>query len=472
MDDGETMRPLAPPALDSALAKRLADEAANGLARRMPELSAHVVITKAQSAVLTTAVIAPLGCAVLWPEAMWQMAIWLTSLAFLIGIVFRAAISGIGMRTAPQADAAALDDLPVYTILVPLYREANVLAKLAEALAQLDYPPALLDIKIIVEEDDDETRAAASALAPPFEIVCVPRGEPRTKPRACNYALNFARGAFAVIYDAEDEPEPTQLKKAVAAFRARPADVACLQARLNFFNASENWLTKVFAIDYALWFDIMLPGLQRLGVPMPLGGTSNHFRTETLRRLGGWDAFNVTEDADLGIRIAQLGGRVEMLDSITLEEAPRHWRVWKTQRARWMKGYMQTWLVHTRRPFALIGRAGLGGFLAFHLFIGGAVAAALATPLLWALFAASMLLARDQAAAISLSSLITGNVLLTALAMAAPVRRGWPDLSPYGIGMALYWTLIAVAAWRGLKELVLRPSHWDKTEHGLSRWAR
>jgi cellulose synthase/poly-beta-1,6-N-acetylglucosamine synthase-like glycosyltransferase len=473
MDDVRPSCPLAPPAPDSPLARALAEEAANGLARRMPELSAHVVITRTQAIVLAAVLALPLLCAALWPAAMWQATIWLTSLAFLAGIVFRAAVSGVGMRVPPRAEAAAGDDLPVYTILVPLYREANVLPKLAGALRALDYPPGLLDIKIVVEADDTETVAAAQHLTAPFEVVPVPPGTPRTKPRACNYALNFARGAFTVIYDAEDEPEPDQLRKAVTAFAARPPEVACLQARLNFYNAGENWLTKLFAIEYALWFDVMLPGLQRMGVPMPLGGTSNHFRTDALRKLGGWDAWNVTEDADLGIRIAQRGGRVEMLDSTTFEEAPTRWAVWKNQRARWMKGYMQTWLVHTRAPLALIGRAGFGGFVAFHLFIGGAVLAALATPLLWALFVVSIVLARHQpAAAVSLSSLVTGNILLTALAMAAPVRRGWHTLSPYGLSMMLYWTLIAVAAWRGLKELMLRPWHWDKTEHGLSRWMR
>ena len=471
LDDVDVLCPLAPLAPDSALARQLADDAANGLARRMPELSAHVVITKAQIAALAAAVALPAICAAIWPEAMWQAVIWFTSLAFLLGIVFRAAVSGVGFRTAPRAEAVVGDALPVYTILVPLYREANVLPKLVEALTALDYPSALLDIKIIAEEDDHKTLAAAAHLTAPFEIVRVPRGSPQTKPRACNYALNFARGAFTVIYDAEDAPEPDQLRKAVAAFAVRPGTVACLQAKLNFYNAPENWLTRLFAIEYALWFDVMLPGLQRMGVPMPLGGTSNHFRTAALRQLGGWDAWNVTEDADLGIRIAQRGGRVEMLDSTTFEEAPTRWGVWKRQRSRWMKGYMQTWLVHTRRPLALIERAGVGGFAAFHLFIGGAVLAALATPLLWLVFAASIVLAPHQsAAAISLSSLVTGNVLLTMLAMAGPARRGWHDLSPYGLSMMLYWTLIAVAAWRGLKELIVRPWHWDKTEHGLSRW--
>lgn len=231
-------------------------------------------------------------------------------------------------------------------------------------------------------------------------------------------------------------------------------------------------LTRLFFVDYRFWFEVLLPGLDRLGVPMPLGGTSNHFRTDVLRELGGWDPFNVTEDADLGIRIAQLGKRVTMLDSTTFEEAPNRLGIWLRQRARWQKGYMQTWLVHTRAPFGLIRRAGLGGFAAFHLFIGGSVAAALASPLLWLMFAASLLWPQGQGhdtALLALSGLIGGNMVLTVLATAPPSRRGWRDLTPYGLTVTVYWALISLAAWSGLKELVRRPFHWDKTAHGTSR---
>jgi cellulose synthase/poly-beta-1,6-N-acetylglucosamine synthase-like glycosyltransferase len=357
--------------------------------------------------------------------------------------------------------------------LVPLYREANVLPRLARALLLLDYPRDRLDIKLIVEEDDAPTVAVAREIARrgPFEVVVVPNNQPKTKPKACNYALNFARGEFIVIFDAEDRPERDQLRKAVAAFRGRPKRIACLQARLNFYNANENWLTKLFALDYAIWFEVLLPGLDRIGVPMPLGGTSNHFRTLVLRELGGWDPFNVTEDADLGIRIAQLGLRVAMLDSTTFEEAPARLDIWLKQRSRWLKGYMQTWLVHTRAPFALVRRAGWGGFFAFHLFIGGAIASALSNPFLWAMFAASIFWPGDASArAMEVSGLLGGNVVLTLLATVSPLRRGWRDLAPYGLTVTLYWAMISAAAWRGLYQLVTNPFHWEKTEHGLSRF--
>src|SRR6185312_3160425 len=219
---------------------------------------------------------------------------------------------------------------------------------------------------LVLEADDAETIAAAEAVREAgFELVLVPEGVPRTKPKAANFALQFARGEYLVIYDAEDRPEPDQLLKAVAAFRAGPRTLACVQARLNFYNADHNWLTRMFALDYALWFDMLLPGLDRIGMPMPLGGTSNHFRTAILRDIGGWDAFNVTEDADIGIRLAQLGYRVSMLDSTTFEEAPLRFGVWLRQRSRWLKGYMQTWLVHMRDPVSLMRRTGISGFIAF-----------------------------------------------------------------------------------------------------------
>ncbi|MEI9993442.1 MAG: glycosyltransferase [Rhizomicrobium sp.] len=440
----------------------------------MPELSAHIVITRAQRAALLGLLAFTVALAIARPQTMWFALNVLLVFSFLAGTVFRATLALIGgLPKAARPSPGCAASLPVYTILVPLLREANVLPRLARALLLLDYPHDKLDIKLIVEEDDAETAVVAAELSRrgPFEVVCVPRGKPQTKPRACNYALNFARGEFTVIYDAEDRPERDQLHKAVGEFRAADTDLACLQARLNFYNAPDNWLTKSFALDYALWFDVLLPGLDRLGVPMPLGGTSNHFRTGVLRELGGWDPFNVTEDADLGIRIAQLGKRVAMLDSTTFEEAPTRLPVWVKQRSRWMKGYMQTWLVHTRRPLSLLRRAGANGFFAFHLFIGGAVAASLATPLLWAALVLSLLL-DGRAAALTASGLAGGNLLLTLLAVASPFRRGWRGIAPYGLTVTVYWCLIAFAAWRGLFQLMRDPFYWEKTAHGLARPGR
>lgn len=258
-------------------------------------------------------------------------------------------------------DIAALknDELPVYTILVPMYKEPEVAQKIARTVTTLDYPIEKLDVKLLLEEDDPETRKKVEEvlgeLPPCVEvIVCpkVPKGQPRTKPRACNWGLDRAKGEYLVIFDAEDRPEGDQLKKSIAAFNKLKAQgkaqVVCLQAKLNYFNARQNMLTRFFTLEYTTWFDLFLPGLHAFRIPIPLGGTSNHFHTETLKKLGGWDPFNVTEDCDLGIRMARQGYRTEVLDSTTWEEANSHVGNWVRQRSRWIKGYFQTHLVHTR----------------------------------------------------------------------------------------------------------------------------
>jgi cellulose synthase/poly-beta-1,6-N-acetylglucosamine synthase-like glycosyltransferase len=403
------------------------------------------------------------------------------STAFLAGALFRCVLAWIAGGTAPVTTPCADDaTLPTYTILVPLYREANVLPRLVAALLELDYPSDKLDIKLIVESNDFETAAIAERLAQESDLhlVRVPEGAPRTKPRACNYAFAYARGEFTVIYDAEDRPEPDQLRKAVAKFRIAPREVVCVQARLNFYNANENWLTRLFALDYALWFDVLLPALETLRVPMPLGGTSNHFRTSALRAMGAWDPYNVTEDADLGIRLAQSGMRVAMLDSTTFEEAPTILTAWLKQRSRWLKGYMQTWLVHMRDLAALRRRTGWLGFFSVQFFLGGSVIAALVNPLLWLMFlcTARFGFSTDAStsgqAVMSISSLglLSGNVLLTWLAIIAPKRREWSGIAPYAFAVTFYWALISLAAWRGLWQLVTCPFYWEKTAHGLSRY--
>jgi cellulose synthase/poly-beta-1,6-N-acetylglucosamine synthase-like glycosyltransferase len=235
----------------------------------------------------------------------------------------------------------------------------------------------------------------------------------------------------------------------------------------------------VFALDYSLWFDFLLPGLERFGIPMPLGGTSNHFRTEALRAIAGWDPCNVTEDADLGIRLARLGLSVATLDSTTFEEATITLANWYRQRSRWMKGYMQTWLVHMRNPRDLLRHAGAGGFLGFQLFIGGTFATGLANPLLWMLCLGSWALgvepgiglAWSSFTGVSFAALILGNTLFAYLLILGASRRGWLELAPYGLTAPAYWGLISAACYRGLWHLLTRPMYWDKTRHGATRMA-
>lgn len=474
--------------LQKVFSERHSHRAVNELADADPEMSARTVFTRGQ--VLVTWLGLTVLCLALGFATMPTLIAINTimSVFYLGNFVFRGVLVLAGGRrshdrhraVATEARLLRDEDLPVFTVLVPMFREPEVLPILAGALRKLDYPLGKLDIKIVLEEGDHETIDAAKRLGLEgiFEIVRVPPSQPQTKPKACNYALRFARGKYLVIFDAEDKPEPDQLRKVVAAFRRSPPDVACIQCRLNYFNASENWLTRMFTLDYSLWFDLMLPGLERLGIPIPLGGTSNHFKIEVLRELRAWDPFNVTEDADLGIRMTQKGYRVGLVDSTTYEEANVSHGNWVRQRSRWMKGYMQTCLVHTRRPLHLMKTVGPLGTLGFVSFLGGTVLSGLLNPIFWGVFA---FWAITQTAGFdivfppvllytSMLNLLIGNGMFIFLMMLAPFRRRWVELAPYALTVIWYWVLLSVAAWKGAWQLVTKPFYWEKTQHGLSKF--
>ncbi|GAA0534462.1 cellulose synthase/poly-beta-1,6-N-acetylglucosamine synthase-like glycosyltransferase [Rhizomicrobium palustre] len=391
------------------------------------------------------------------------------SAGFVVSIFMRTVLVLLG-RYRRVGSTEAEWAWPVYSVLVPLFHEVEVLPQLVQSLCALDYPKDKLDIRLILEEDDVETRAAVAQA--PFACVVVPPSRPKTKPKAANYAAHFAGGEFLVVFDAEDRPEPDQLKKAVRAFRANP-DIDCFQARLRI-DRCRNWLQRMFALDYGIWFNALLPGLEYLSAPIPLGGTSNHFRRASLLKAGLWDPYNVTEDADLGLRLARLGFRVGILDSVTWEEAPQALGVWLRQRTRWMKGYMQTLLVHWRQPRRFIGDVGPIGAFTIHMFLGGAVWSALVNPLLWIFFAVSSF---GQPAAPDLLARIaeaSGFTLLLVNALLAQIGRLQVSrseaLPPWYVTLSypLYWLLISVAGWRALYQLVRDPFLWEKTPHGAS----
>src|ERR1700719_165568 len=473
--------------VQTAFAETMSRHAVMDLAEQDQALSAWQVFTPAQvvfgyallTGFLVGLAVEPIATLITLNIAM--------SVFYLGNFVFKGILVSVGGGRSADNDqdieiaARALrdEDLPVFTILVPMFREHQMLPMLAESLRKLDYPLGKLDIKIVLEEDDHETIEVARTLGLEgvFEIIRVPSSNPRTKPKACNFALQFARGEYLVVFDAEDRPEADQLRKVVATFRRSPPNTACLQCRLNYFNVDENWLTRMFTLDYSLWFDQVLPGLERLNVPIPLGGTSNHFKIEVLRELHGWDPFNVTEDADLGIRLTQKGYRVGVVDSTTFEEATCHAGNWIRQRSRWMKGYMQTFLVHTRRPLHLLRTTGALGFAGFVFFIGGTVLSALFNPIFWVMYW-FWLVALAQGLDpvfpelllfLSLFNLLAGNSAFMYLNMLAPMRRGWLHLIPYSFTISGYWLLISIAAYKGLWQLLRNPFYWEKTQHGLSR---
>jgi len=380
--------------------------------------------------------------------------------------------------TAEELAAWREADLPTYTVLVPLYREAAVVPSISAALAAMDYPADKLEVLFLVEEDDAETQAALEALdlPPGFRPFVVPLGEPRTKPRACDWGLEEARGELLVVYDAEDRPERDQLKKAAWLFAHSPQTLACVQARLNYYNSTQNLLTRWFTSEYSTWFDLFLPGLTGLNAPIPLGGTSNHFRTTVLRDLGGWDPFNVTEDCDLGVRLYKRGFRAVMMDSTTWEEANSRLPSWLRQRSRWVKGYAQTWLVHMRHPLALGRALGPGGWFSFQMTVGGSVLCYLLNPLYWALTIVWLtthhpyitLLFPPVIYALGLFCLYVGNFIFVYLSVLGCLYRRYWGLVKYALISPLYWLLMSLGAYRGVLQLLTRPSYWEKTDHGFA----
>jgi len=452
-----------------------------GLRTRRPEHSAAAGLSGPQRTAMILGVLAVIAVSVVsWTFALSGVVLF-ANIVFLGAICFKlvCVVAGIGTRIV--VDAAPVPrtdrDLPLYTVLVPAYREANVIGDLIENLAALDYPEEKLEVLVLLEADDEETIAAARAACPPatVRLVVVPDAAPKTKPKACNVGLFLARGELLVIYDAEDRPEPDQLRKAVGAFREAGEKTVCVQARLRYWNAGANLLTRMFGLEYGYWFGAMLPGLDRLGLPIPLGGTSNHFRVSALRDLGGWDPHNVTEDADLGLRAAVEGYRVGVIDSETEEEACSEVRPWIRQRTRWIKGYMQTALVHTRHPVKLVRDVGVVNAMGFLLLIAGTPLTFLLAPLLWVGTATWYAFGEPRLPLvnsgvfwlIALIDLIAGNVIMILLNMVAAVRdRGW-RWAPFAVLNPLYWILHSWASWRALVQLIRNPFYWEKTPHGL-----
>ena len=461
--------------------------AVDGLAERSPDHSARIVFTTRQlwvlyglgTALLLACLLAPI------PALIGLNAIAIIGMVVTLG--FRAMLSWIGSDQSidvkvSDEEVQALQDstLPTYSVLVPLYKEPNVLPIIAAAIRKLDYPLSKLDIKLVLEEDDHETIDAAKALGleANFELIRVPFSNPRTKPKACNYALSFARGEYVTIYDAEDKPQPDQLKKVVCAFRKASPDTACIQARLNYFNAFENWLTRLFTLEYSLWFDFYLPALESLRIPIPLGGTSNHFPIRVLRQLNAWDPYNVTEDADLGVRLTQLGYRTGVVNSTTYEEAASRIRVWIGQRSRWIKGYLQTYLVHMRHPVRFAHSVGTVGFLGFQFFVGSVIFMTLLVPLTWLVFALWLLtgthtidfLFPSVLLYLSLFSLLFGNGVFIYLSMIGAFKRKLYSLMPIALTIPVYWFLMFVAGYKAIWQLIFNPFYWEKTTHGISSY--
>ena len=435
-----------------------------------------------RTAIIATATIAVFAW--LWPVvSAWAILGWILLFNALNSAVRFLSAGAILFRQRPAAPMrghgvtilAEHRPRPRVSIMVPLHREDLVLPALIGHIKALDYPQELLDIKLLVEEDDAITRdaIAAGGFARDVDVITVPRNKLTTKPRALNYGINFCHGEIIGILDAEDRPEPDQIKKVVEYLHTAPPDVAAVQGILDFYNYRRNWMARCFAIEYSMWFRVLLRGLRHLNLPIPLGGTTVYFRRRAIEELGGWDAHNVTEDADLGIRIARFGMKTEMMPSVTWEEANCAVIPWIKQRSRWLKGYLISWCVHMRNPRGLYRDLGFWQFLSVQTTFLGGVTAYLSIPVLWLTWfsilgfgLSEFLWAPAWVWHIVFGSMIVGNVATLLCMVVATIVRGTPSLSLWIPSVIAYWFIGMFATVKAFAETLTNPFYWDKTVHG------
>ena len=455
----------------------LVRHATRDLHERFPALSARVVANAWQGFVVGAALVALPAAAIIAPFEVWAALHFFFSFFFLacVGLRFAALQSPTGRPVGP-APCLLRRPLPVYSVLVALYDEAAVVPGLLAALGRLAWPADRLEIKLVCEDDDAATLAALAALDLPrhFEVVRVPAVGPRTKPKALAYALPLASGEFVALYDAEDSPDPLQLALTWQAFREAAPDVGCIQAPLEISNPGSGAIARMFAFEYASLFRALLPWLSARRLLLPLGGTSNHFRRSVLDEVGGWDPYNVTEDADLGMRLARFGYRTGIIACPTAEPAPEHFATWLPQRTRWFKGWMQTWLVHMRDPFRLAAELGPGSFLVAQILFAGMVLSALAHPFLVVtglVMVVDLALARPMGPwrslllAVDLVNVACGYLSFLLLGWQALERRERRGFWRIVLFTPVYWMMMSLAAWRAVWQLCRRPHHWEKTPH-------
>jgi cellulose synthase/poly-beta-1,6-N-acetylglucosamine synthase-like glycosyltransferase len=472
---------VAPAELRRALVARSRDwllrDAVHHLFLSQPTDSAHDVVTPWQGWLAgVLAVLLPLAL-IAAPKTTIVCLSAFATIAFFACVSLRLlALSSARPLRRPSPFNSDPSTMPVYSVLVALHREKDVVSQLLVGLGKLQWPRSRLEIKLVCEADDAETLAALDAhqLHPCIEIVHVPAALPRTKPKALAYALPLCAGEFVTLYDAEDRPHPAQLLEAWQRFAKSDETLACLQAPLVITNGRAGWLSGMFAFEYAGLFRGLLPWLASRGAVVPLGGTSNHFRRSALVEVGGWDPYNVTEDADLGIRLRRRGYRVGTLSLPTLEDGPETLSDWLPQRTRWFKGWIQTWLVHMRQPSRLAGDLGPVSFAVAQVLMAGMVVSALMHPL----FLGNVIFV---SAKLAITGDMNGSDALLALFGIANIVSGYgafilighatlAEGERQGIGWTiartpLHWILLSVAAWRSIYELLRAPHRWNKTTH-------
>ncbi len=448
--------------------------------------SALYTLRRNQKIAISSIIVLLVACIYFQPYWTALTLVGVLSFIYFFDMIFNFYLINKSLRNPPElsfseTELANLDDkaLPFYTILCPLYKEWEVITQFVENIQQLDWPKDKLEVLLLLEENDAKTIEVANSLELPsfVKIIIVPNSMPKTKPKACNYGLHFAKGEYVVVYDAEDQPEPFQIKKAYLAFQQSDDKTLCVQAKLNYYNPDHNLLTKLFTAEYSLWFDIILPSLQSINTTIPLGGTSNHFRTQKLASLHGWDPFNVTEDCDLGVRLFKDGFKTAIIDSVTLEEANSNVGNWIRQRSRWLKGYMQTYFVHMRDPKEFFLKHGWHAVI-FQLIIGLRISFILINPILWAATLSYFALYSIVGPTIeslyptsifymAATSLIFGNFMYLYNYMIGLAKRGQWSLLKYVYFIPFYWAIMSIAAVMAFWQLIFKPHHWEKTIHGF-----
>lgn len=440
--------------------------------------------TPQRGTIISLVLIAVLAAVILAPKATFAGLVFWAGFTLVIAASLKTAAFIAHFRRPPDQTVSPPSSdtrLPKVSVLVPLFRETEIAGALVTRLSRLTYPKALLDVILVLEENDTLTRDTLAAITLPrwMRVVEVPEGAPKTKPRAMNYALDFCDGDIIGIWDAEDSPDPDQINKIAERFLSAPPEVVCLQGILDYYNPRQNWLARCFTVEYATWFRLMLPGMSRLGFAIPLGGTTLFFRREALEELGGWDAHNVTEDADLGFRLARHGYRTEMIETVTGEEANCHVVPWIRQRSRWLKGYMVTYLVHMRAPATLYRQLGPRKFWGFQAHFISALSQFFLAPFLWSFWLILFGLPHPLNDILPLSTLQGFGVLFLSVeiisilvsmtAVSGPKHR---HLLLWVPTLHFYYPLGVFAAYKALFELIFSPFYWDKTQHGHSLFSQ
>lgn len=351
---------------------------------------------------------------------------------------------------------------PMYTILLPCYKEEiGTLKKLITGIKNLNYPKEKLDVKILLEETDLQTIENLQQISHTFEVLKIPNAFPTTKPKACNFGLYFAKGEYVVIYDAEDIPHPNQLLTALSKFSSASKNIMCVQSLLNVYNHSKNLISICFSLEYLVWFNCFLPAFLKCGMWIPLGGTSNHFKTKELLKIGGWDAYNVTEDAELGIRIAKNGYKTDIIYSYTLEESTITIKDFILQRSRWLKGFLITFLINIL-DFKSTLKLDFLNILQIIFSLGMAFFGFFSIPLI--IFFSFFITPNELLISLYSTNLICG-ILYLMICYIVGLREKFTNYNKAFYFLPLYFALHICASIVAFWDFFKSPFHWRKTRH-------